>query len=88
MDHLRFPVLSSRLYIVFDTVDTCTVDKKTCNVDNLLRKLNDIVQLIILQFVLDCLGILLKEIQAKVKEAAGMDLAYILSFLTHKFQLF
>ena len=70
------------------TVDTCTVDKKTCNVDNLLRKLNDIVQLIILQLVQDCLGILLKEIQAKVKEAAGMDLAYILSFLTHKFQLF
>ena len=71
MDHLRFPVLSSRLYIVFDTVDTCTVDtytvdtctvdtctvdtctvdKKTCNVDNLLRKLNDIVQLIIFQLV-------------------------------------
>ena len=56
-------------------LNTGTVDKKMYNVDNLPRKLNDIMQLIILQLVLDRPGILLREIQAEVKEVAGMDLA-------------
>ena len=45
------------------------------NVDNLPRNLCDIMQLIIVQLVLDRPGILLREIQAEVKEVVGMDLA-------------
>ena len=58
------------------------------NVDNLPRNLCDIMQLIIVQLVLDRLGILLREIQAEVKEVVGMDLAEstICQFLhTHNF---
>ena len=56
-------------------LNTGTVDKKMYNVDNLPRKLNDIMQLIILQLVLDRPGILLREIQVEVKEVTGVDLA-------------
>ena len=56
-------------------LNTATVDKKTYNVENLPRKLNDMMQLIILQLVLDRPGILLKEIHAEVKQVAGRDLA-------------
>ena len=48
-------------------LNTGTVDKKMYNVDNLPRKLNDIMQLIILQLVLDRPGILLREIQVEVR---------------------
>ena len=58
-------------------LNTGTVDKKMYNVDNLPRKLNDIMQLIILQLVLDRPGILLREIQAEVKEVVGMDFGRI-----------
>ena len=51
-------------------LNTGMVDKKMYSVDNLPCKLNDIMQAIILQLVLDH-----REIQAEVKEVAGMDLA-------------
>lgn len=56
-------------------LNTGTVDKKKYNPDNLPRKLNDVIQLLILQLVLDRPGILLREIQDEVMEVAGVDLA-------------
>ena len=56
-------------------LNTGTVDKKKYNPDNLPRKLNDEIQLLILQLVLDRPGIMLREIQDEVLEVAGVDLA-------------
>ena len=56
-------------------LNTGTVDKKKYNSDNLPRKLNDVIQLLILQLVLDRPGIILREIQDEVMEVAGVDLA-------------
>ena len=70
------PYIEPVIRVVEIFQNTGTVDKMY-NIANLPRNLCDIMQLIILQLVLDRPCILLREIQAEVKEVVGMDFGRI-----------
>ena len=56
------------------------IDALRYNPDNLPRKLNDVIQLLILQLALDRPGIILREIQDEVMEVAGVMIAHTIFF--------